>query len=72
MFNDEIKKMIEDSKSLAIVKEALTLAAKLNYTEKGLMFSDETIDTLFKIVFPETRQETFERLKAEKAAEEDF
>ena len=52
--------------------EALERAARLDYSGEALSFDNSVIDVAFSIILPNTYNKTLTRLKAEKAADDEF
>lgn len=52
--------------------EALERAARLDYSGEALSFDNSVIDVAFSIIMPNMYNETLTRLKAEKAADDEF
>lgn len=67
---EEYATLIEDSFRKCDLLNALGKAAELNYTEKGLRFDNDTLDTFLKCIFPAFYETTLIQAKRDAAERE--
>ena len=57
--------LIKTAEKCRVLLNGIAGGAKLNYNKTGMRFDDDSIDVLFKAIFPDEYKETLERLLEE-------
>ena len=66
MNSQDTFELIRNNTLFNIIVEAFKTAARLGYSEGELRFDDDTLNAIFRVMFPEDYKETYERLIKEK------